>query len=230
MPSQSKQVSSFAGKAVSEQAMEHSAPSPSKALFETKLRVSLLELELKFCGPDFWQNLREAKYNSCLLSIKCAGLHLWFCSSAVLLCVGQVEDRTRDQQRWTRAVSLWQEKVLLRYNSSADLEVDSALGALPVDLPLLRSEPYCLSRPNCYGLRTQHQDSFHIIYVNNKEDQAGHLHSTTHWEHLDMSIFAHMYYLVATHVQLNCAIKLCNLIVQYVCCMCFWYVFIFVSF
>ena len=67
---------------------------------------------------------------------------------AVLLCVGQVEDRTRDQQRWTRAVSLWQEKVLLRYNSSADLEVDSALGALPVDLPLLRSEPYCLSRPS----------------------------------------------------------------------------------
>ena len=42
--------------------MVHSAPSPSKALFETKLRVSLLELELKFCGPDFWQNLREAKY------------------------------------------------------------------------------------------------------------------------------------------------------------------------
>ena len=217
--------------------MEHSAPSPSKALFETKLRVSLLELELKFCGPNFWQNLREAKYNIGLLSIKCAGLHLWFPSrrqSGGPLQFSFAWGRSKIGQETSRdgqELSLCgRKKVLLRYNSSADLEVDSALGALPVDLPLLRSEPYCLSRPNCYGLRTQHQDSFHIIYVNNKEDQAGHLHSTTHWEHLDMSIFAHMYYLVATHVQLNCAIKLCNLIVQYVCCMCFWYVFIFVSF
>ena len=107
---------------------------------------------------------------------------------------------------------------------SADLEVDSALGGLPVDLPLLRSEPYCLSLPNFYGLRTQHQDYFHIIYVNNKEDRAGHLRNTTHWEHLDMSIFAHMYYLVATHVQLNCAIKLCNM-----CAACVFVMFLFLS-
>ena len=35
----------------------------------------------------------------------------------------------------------------------ANLKVDFALGVLPVDLALLCSEPYCLSCPNCHGLK-----------------------------------------------------------------------------
>ena len=77
MPSQSKQVSSFAGKAVSEQAMVHSAPSPSTELLELKVTISLLALELKFFGPLFWQNLGNIQLDGSGVGRKGADPNLW---------------------------------------------------------------------------------------------------------------------------------------------------------
>ena len=41
----------------SEQAMEHSAPSPSTLVFELNPIVSVFAAELKLFGPLLWQNL-----------------------------------------------------------------------------------------------------------------------------------------------------------------------------
>ena len=54
-------VDVFAAGSRSEQAMVHSAPSPSTVLFELKVNVNLFPLELKLVGPFFWQNLGNQK-------------------------------------------------------------------------------------------------------------------------------------------------------------------------
>ena len=58
----------FAAGARSEQAMVHSAPSPSTELFELKVTVNLFPLKLKLFGPLFRQNLGNPQITVNLLT------------------------------------------------------------------------------------------------------------------------------------------------------------------
>ena len=61
-PWQAKQVFGFAAVgAKSEQAMVHSAPPPSSALFEVNPTISLAAVVVKLLGPEFWQNLESQR-------------------------------------------------------------------------------------------------------------------------------------------------------------------------
>ena len=105
----------------SEQAMEHSAPSPSSIMFDLKVTVSRSTLELKFFGPLFWQNLRNINNSQigdlcvCSQPLGSKREEIPLSALAVCLAVSKVKLWAGDHQGWTGTRPLHQDDLTIYY-------------------------------------------------------------------------------------------------------------------